>query len=98
MAHAWNNPAMGIQVGIDTGGVEGEIGEAFAHGLESRAGCQGCHHPQAVAFNPAGLELLEGMDQPLAGGDLGGKDQHPAAVIHGLGQPIDAVAQVGNLG
>jgi hypothetical protein len=35
MAHAWNNPAMGIQIGIDTGGVKGEIGEAFAHGLES---------------------------------------------------------------
>ena len=98
MAHAWNNPAMGIQVGIDTGGVEGEFREAFAHGLESRAGCQGCHHPQAVAFNPAGLELLEGMDQPLAGGDLGGKDQYAAAGIDDLGQPIDAVTQVGNLG
>ena len=58
MAHAWNNPAMGIQVGIDTGAVKGEIGEPFAHGLESRAGCQGCHNPQAVAPNPAGLELL----------------------------------------
>ena len=35
MAHAWNNPSMGIQIRIDTGGVKGEIGEAFAHGLES---------------------------------------------------------------
>ena len=98
MAHTWNNPAMGIQVGIDTGGVDGEIGEAFANSLESRAGCQGCHNPQAVAFNPVGMELLKGMDQPLAGGDLGGNDQYSAAVIEDLGQPIDAVTQVGNLG
>ena len=98
MAHAWDDPAMGIEVGIDTGGVKGEIGEALAYSLESPAGCQGCNHPQAVTFNPAGLEQFEAMDQPLAGGDLGGKDQHAAAGIHDLGQAIDAVTKVGNLG
>ena len=38
------------------------------------------------------------MDQRLARGDLGGKDQHAAAGIHGLRQSVDAVAEVGNLG
>jgi hypothetical protein len=98
MANAWDDPAMAIQVGINTGGVKGEIREAFSHSFKSGTGCQGGHHPQAVTFNPAELELLEGMDESLSGGDLGGKNQDAAASINLPWQPIETESQVGNLG
>jgi len=98
MPHAWNDPAMGIQVSIDTGGVNGEIREALSHSLKSSTGSEGCHDPQAVAINTARLQLLQGLDQALSSGDFGSKDQNATAGIDLPGQPVEAESQVGNLG